>query len=244
MSKPSSTQARAAAIEAEIAASRIRMDATLSELEHRLDPGRLAPSQLVESVLAHAPQKLTDTIRRHPLVAALLTAAAAALVVGATPGTTGAAKRSRNRAAAVGSTLVELVGLARLATKALRHAGVNLAPEAGLGDLLRRMAEERGRTAALLQDELQKVYGNGVVRGEPVDGRDRNLWQRVEQAVATGRKELIMTALEAAEAHTVARFRSLLKSPMPEHVRVVVGNRFQEAQRSYDNVKALRQAVS
>lgn len=244
MSRPSSSQERAAAIEAEIAATRTRMDATLGELERRLDPRRLAPGQIVEAVMAHAPRKVTDTIRRHPLVAALLTAGAAALVVGATRGTSGAAKRSRHRAAAVGSTLVELVGLARLATKALRHAGVNLGPEGGLGDLLRRMAEERGRTAALLQDELQQVYGNDVVHGEPVDGRDRSLWQSVERAVATGRKEAIIAALEAAEANTVARFRALLKAPMPEHVRVVVGSRLQEAQRSYDRVKALRQAVS
>lgn len=249
MSKPSSSQARAAVIEAEIAATRSRMDATLDELERRLDPRRLAPGQIVEAVMAHAPRKITDTIRRHPLVAALLTAGAAALVAGATRGLSeksmaGAARRGRRRGTAVAPTLVELVGLARLATKALRHAGVNLAPEGDLADLLRRMAEERGRTAALLQDELRLVYGSEAVHGEPVDGRDRDLWEEVERAVATGRKDAIMATLEAAEARTLTRFRSLLKAPMPEHVRVVVGNRFQEAQQSYDRIRALRQAVS
>ena len=80
--------------------------------------------------------------------------------------------------------------------------------------------------------------------GDPVDGPDRALWEQVEVAVASGRKATIIETLEAAENHTLRRFGDTLKRPLPDHVRVVLGNRFQEALRSYDRIRAIRQAVS
>jgi uncharacterized protein (TIGR02284 family) len=249
---PGAPSRRSEEIEAEIAQIRSRMDRTIGAIEERLQPSHWSPDTLLRSVVDGTPHPLTDAIRRNPLAAALIGIGAVWLTVGLLRGS-GAPKRARRAAGPdrparpLVQEVMELVGVTRRGTRAMRHAGValeSLQAEGELADLVRHMAEERGRTAGLLQDELQRVFGLAAIHGEPVSPAAARFWEKVERAVDTRDKIAILRALEQAENDTVRRFRAVLHRPMPEHVRVVIGNRFQEVLQAGHRLDALRQAVT
>jgi len=245
----SSTSQRPEDIQDDIEAIRTRMGRTLNEIEKRLKPDGLAADALAftrrftHDAVSPELQTMMDqagaAIRRNPLPALLIGIGAAWLAYEVVQ-----MRRHRVRPETGDQTtadlLVDLIGVARQGTKALRHAGMALR-EGPARDLLREAAEERGRTAALLQAELQRM-GVDAVHGNEPHG-EVPAWRRVEEMVPTGDLLAILEAVEVAEDETKARFRRALSLDLPEHVRVLIGSRFYEVERTHDRLSVLRDAA-
>lgn len=137
--------------------------------------------------------------------------------------------------------VADLIGIARQGAKALRQAGMALREER-LGLLLRDVAMERGHTAALLQQALQ-VHGVPAVHGHEPTGDVVPEWKRVERLLRGHAADRIIPAVAAAEDATLDRFRQALRCPLPDDIRLIIGERlFAEIEPSRNRLGALSAA--
>ncbi len=132
----------------------------------------------------------------------------------------------------------DLIGVARQGAKALRQAGVAI-DEERLRLMLRDMAMERGHTAALLQQALLE-RGMPAVHGHEPTGDVVPEWRRVERFLRAGDTDALLAALAAAERVTLDRFRQALRCPLPDDIRLILGERlFAELEPSRNRLSAL-----
>jgi len=243
-------------IQQDIDATRARLDETLSEIERRLG-GRRAGARagvaakeftgelfgLLDGNGGRTLSALGDAVRRNPLPALLIGIGAAWLAYEVI-----AHRRDRDHPAAdadhlpddLADMLEDLLGLSREATRALRQAG-EATPPGPLHDALRQAAELHGHTARLVQ---QALLGTG--RDTAADGRRTRRtaeWQQVESLIPHADRDALLAAIARAEDMTVKRFQAALHRPLPEDLRVLLGNRFHDLAESSDRLSALIEAT-
>lgn len=247
-------------IETDILDIRSRLNSTLSEIERRLQPDQLAGTALglVRSLAEGRPHPIGDAIRRNPVPAVIAGIGLAWLAVEVLrgeqpsppllPGTPGGRRLTdrptdgKHAATPPAITLLhDLIGVARQGTRALRQAGMAL-PDGPARMALRRAAEERGRTAALLQDEVLAL-GWPSVHGDAPNGDLLPAWQQVEALVPGSNATALLEAIAVAEAETLARFRTALKRDLPDDLRIILGGRFHEVEQTRARLLALHDAV-
>ena len=239
-------------IEGDILSIRGRINRTLHELERRLSPGEMVShvQTVADHVVKGTPHPVADAIRRNPVPIILIAAGLAWLGVEVMRGAVRDGKPhltlppdavlSQDTA----DLLADLIGIARQGTKAMRQAGQALAEMGGhgrAGQVLRAAAEERGRTAALLQSELQR-FGVPAVHGDAPTGDVMEEWTAAIAAVDSRDPAIIVSAVERAEDATRDRFRAAMGRRLPDSLRILVAGRFNEIERTHARVSALKHA--
>jgi uncharacterized protein (TIGR02284 family) len=224
----------------------------MREIEKRLSPDAMTGDigAVAKHLVEGTPHPIADAIRRNPLPAALIAVGAAWLALEVFRGDRAKDTGTHHLTLPPGSildqasadVLADLIGVARQGTKALRQAGQCFA-DGHAHQVLRSVAEERGRTAAILQSELQR-FGIDAVHGDAPTGDHIAAWGRALDAIHGGDQRAILNAVEAGEDATREKFRAALTKPMPESLRVLVAGRFNEVERSHARVSALVHAVA
>lgn len=192
---------------------------------------------------AGGPRSSLSLLRRYPKTAVLIGLGGVLVTVGLMRGrrspATGMDLPPMDEAEEATALLVaDLIGVARQGARALRRAGMAL-PDERLRLMLRDVAMERGHTAALLQQCLQE-RGVPAVHGLEPTGDVVPEWTRVERLLRAGDAAGILDAVAAAEASTLDRFRQALRCPLPDDIRLILGERlFAEIEPSRNRLSAL-----
>lgn len=234
-------------IHEDIEAIRARLNSRMADLDKRLQPANIARGglEMLRSMAEGRPHPVGDAIRRNPLPLLLMGAGIAWMLIEIGRGDRGG-KELTLTATPVDTDLAELLadltGIARQATKALRQAGASL-PEGRVRTVLRLSAEERGLTAKLLQAESERL-GFGAIHGHAPTGDWIKLWQRVEELVGSNDEAAILRAVDKAEEETLARFRSALRRALPDDLRIALGGRYHEVERTHARLHAFREATA
>jgi hypothetical protein len=217
-------------IETDIAETRARIDRTVASLRDAVSTERMAgaATDAVRDLLAGRPNRIADTIRAHPVPAALVGVGLAwlALAFGRPSG-------GRARVAATGDLPRLLARIAADAThgsESLRRAAALLAGTAA-ADPLRRGAADFAAVAGALASQVRAAPSHGDEGWARVDG----LTPSVPLPDALSR---IADRLDG----TVALTRAALRRELPDPLRVALGAHLHETIVTLDRVRALRDA--
>ena len=108
---------------------------------------------------------------------------------------------------------------------------------------LKQVFAERAAACRVAANELAQLvtqYGGTPADGGSTSGAMHRGWVHVKGAVGANSEKSILEECERGEDAAVARYRKALKNTLPAEVRTVVERQAQGAQRSHDQVKALR----
>ena len=108
-----------------------------------------------------------------------------------------------------------------------------------LKQILMRHATECASAAAELEREI-RAHGSEPSDGGTMTGALHRGWVSVKTALSVDDDKAVLSEVERGEDAAVARYRKALKATLPANVRSLVERQAQGAQRSHDEVKALR----
>ena len=139
------------------------------------------------------------------------------------------------------STLNTLIDTCKDSEAGFRTAADSVR-SAGLKHLFAAIAEERGRLAAELRREVERLGGPPEREGSVAGTRHRG-WMNLRAAV-TGRDETsIIAAAEAGEDSALRAYERALREPLPDSVRAVVERQHREVRAAHDRVRALERVA-
>lgn len=218
-------------IETDIAETRARIDRTVASIRDAVSTERMAgaATDAVRDLLAGRPNRIADTIRAHPVPAALVGVGLAWLVLAF-----GRPSGGRARVATTGDLSGLLDRIAADAThggESLRRAADMLAGTAA-ADPLRRGAVDFAAVAGTLA---------GRVRAAPPRGDEG--WARVDGLTHSVPLPDALSRIADRLDGTVALTRAALRRELPDQLRVALGAHLHETIVTLDRVRALRDAL-
>jgi hypothetical protein len=227
-------------IETDIAETRARIDRTVASLRDAVSTERMAgaATDAVRDLLAGRPNRIADTIRAHPVPAALVGVGLAwlALAFGRPPG-------GRARVAATGDLPGLLARIAADAThgsESLRRAAALLAGTAA-ADPLRRGAADFAAVAGALASQVRAAPSHGD-EGWAAPSRGDGGWARVDGLTPSVPLPDALSRIADRLDGTVALTRAALRRELPDPLRVALGAHLHETIVTLDRVRALRDA--
>jgi uncharacterized protein (TIGR02284 family) len=111
-----------------------------------------------------------------------------------------------------------------------------------LRQLLARRADDCQGAAATLQAEVQRLGGSPEAGGSASGALHRG-WVAVRALLSTYDDVALLEECERGEDAALARYRAVLRQPLPESVRMLVEHQCDGVQRNHDQVRALRDAL-
>lgn len=112
-----------------------------------------------------------------------------------------------------------------------------------LQNTFQTLAEHHARTAADLAALVQQHGGEAVDHGSATGAVHRG-WLKVKAAVGADSDASILDEAERGEDANVARYRKALKADsLPADLLATIDRQAQAAQRSHDEIKAMRDAA-
>ncbi|MFN8928453.1 MAG: DUF3618 domain-containing protein [Rhodospirillales bacterium] len=227
-------------IETDIAETRARIDRTVASLRDAVSTERMAgaATDAVRDQLAGRPNRIADTIRAHPVPAALVGVGLAwlALAFGRPSG-------GRARVAATGDLPGLLARIAADAThgsESLRRAAALLAGTAA-ADPLRRGAADFAAVAGALASQVRAAPSHGD-EGWAAPSRGDGGWARVDGLTPSVPLPDALSRIADRLDGTVALTRAALRRELPDPLRVALGAHLHETIVTLDRVRALRDA--
>jgi uncharacterized protein (TIGR02284 family) len=133
------------------------------------------------------------------------------------------------------ATLLTLMGVSRDGEQGYRHA-VEDTTEPALRAVFSRLAEERGRFARTLRDELRRLGVDAQLRGTALGTIHRG-W--LDATAKRGSARAILRECERGEELALRAYRSAMRAELPPTARVCIDQQRGQVERALDEVRAL-----